>query len=218
MNVARALILLAAVSSMSPLSTRAAAQAPPRPAAPALDYEFFKTRVQPIFLAERPGHARCIACHGSGTPMRLQALTGGRNSLDRGGVAQELRRGAANGRARQREEPAADASARRTGRRRLLSQRRQALDLAERPRVADGESLGDGRDRARRAPGPHHPDEQRRRQRPHHRSRRPTPSSASSAGSRPVTAPARHRMAAASTSATRPRARSTWSTRSPSPS
>src|SRR6187399_3021151 len=54
----------------------ASAQTP----APALDYEFFKTRVQPIFLAERPGHARCIACHGSGTPMRLQALAGGRNA------------------------------------------------------------------------------------------------------------------------------------------
>jgi len=85
MNIARALILLAAVSlatAMSPFSTRAAAQAPPppRPAAAALDYEFFKTRVQPIFLAERPGHARCIACHGSGTPMRLQALAGGRNA------------------------------------------------------------------------------------------------------------------------------------------
>ena len=31
------------------------------------------------------------------------------------------------------------------GRRRLLSQRRQALDLAERSRVADAESVGDGR-------------------------------------------------------------------------
>jgi YVTN family beta-propeller protein len=49
----------------------ASAQAPP---SPALDYEFFKARVQPIFLAERPGHARCIACHASGTPLRLQAL------------------------------------------------------------------------------------------------------------------------------------------------
>ena len=37
-----------------------------------LDYEFFKTKVQPIFVAKRPGHARCIACHGSGTPLRLQ--------------------------------------------------------------------------------------------------------------------------------------------------
>ena len=42
-----------------------------------LDYEFFKTRVQPIFLAKRSGHARCIACHGSGTPLRLQPLTAG---------------------------------------------------------------------------------------------------------------------------------------------
>src|ERR1700680_4222866 len=26
---------------------------------PALDYEFFKTRVEPIFLKKRPTHARC---------------------------------------------------------------------------------------------------------------------------------------------------------------
>ena len=43
-------------------------------ASASLDYEFFKTRVQPIFIAKRPGHARCIACHGSGTPLRLQPL------------------------------------------------------------------------------------------------------------------------------------------------
>jgi hypothetical protein len=44
---------------------------------PKLDYEFFKTKVQPILLAKRPGHARCIACHGSGTPLRLQPLSPG---------------------------------------------------------------------------------------------------------------------------------------------
>jgi YVTN family beta-propeller protein len=54
----------------------AAAQTP----SPSLDYEFFKARVQPIFVAERPGHARCIACHGSGTPMRLQPLVSGRTA------------------------------------------------------------------------------------------------------------------------------------------
>jgi hypothetical protein len=43
-------------------------------ASPSLDYDFFKTRVEPIFLFKRPGHARCISCHGSGTPMRLQPL------------------------------------------------------------------------------------------------------------------------------------------------
>jgi hypothetical protein len=42
-----------------------------------LDYEYFKTKVQPIFLAKRPGHARCISCHGSGTPLRLQPLAPG---------------------------------------------------------------------------------------------------------------------------------------------
>ncbi len=30
---------------------------------PALDYEFFKNRVEPIFLKKRPTHARCYVCH-----------------------------------------------------------------------------------------------------------------------------------------------------------
>jgi hypothetical protein len=38
----------------------------------------FKTQVQPIFLAKRAGHARCISCHASGTPLRLQPLPPGR--------------------------------------------------------------------------------------------------------------------------------------------
>ena len=42
-------------------------------AAPSLDFDFFKARVQPIFLQKRPGHARCIQCHETGQP-RLQAL------------------------------------------------------------------------------------------------------------------------------------------------
>jgi hypothetical protein len=46
-------------------------------ASASLDYEFFKTKVQPIFLAKRPGHARCYACHSQGTPLRLQELSPG---------------------------------------------------------------------------------------------------------------------------------------------
>jgi hypothetical protein len=45
-----------------------------------LDFEFFKTRVQPIFLAKRPGHARCVVCHaGEAGPavFRLQPLSAG---------------------------------------------------------------------------------------------------------------------------------------------
>ena len=34
----------------------------------ALDYTFFKERVQPIFLKKRPGHARCVTCHEHGSP------------------------------------------------------------------------------------------------------------------------------------------------------
>jgi hypothetical protein len=52
----------------------AGAQSPP---AASLDYEVFKTKVQPIFLAKRAGHARCVACHSSGTPLRLQPLAPG---------------------------------------------------------------------------------------------------------------------------------------------
>jgi len=32
--------------------------------APTLDFEFFKEKVQPIFLNQRGDHARCITCHG----------------------------------------------------------------------------------------------------------------------------------------------------------
>lgn len=62
---------LVGVLSLAMLSVAAAQQ----PAS--LDYEFFKARIQPIFLAKRPGHARCIACHGQGTPLRLQPLAAG---------------------------------------------------------------------------------------------------------------------------------------------
>jgi hypothetical protein len=36
------------------------------PAKPALDYETFKTRVQPILTSARKGNARCTACHSRG--------------------------------------------------------------------------------------------------------------------------------------------------------
>src|SRR4029077_6537724 len=50
---------------------------PPPTASSSLDYDFFKTRVQPIFLAARQGHARCVSCHTSGTPLRLEPLAAG---------------------------------------------------------------------------------------------------------------------------------------------
>src|SRR5713101_6077871 len=42
-----------------------------------LDFEYFKTKVQPILMAKREGHARCVSCHTTGTPMRLQPVQPG---------------------------------------------------------------------------------------------------------------------------------------------
>jgi YVTN family beta-propeller protein len=64
------LLLMVFVALASP----AAAQTAPA-AAPSLDFDFFKARVQPIFTTKRAGNARCVACHVTGTPMRLQPLT-----------------------------------------------------------------------------------------------------------------------------------------------
>src|SRR5437588_1601714 len=48
----------------------------PAPSSP-LDFEYFKAKVQPILTAKREGHARCVSCHASGTPMRLQPIASG---------------------------------------------------------------------------------------------------------------------------------------------
>lgn len=43
-----------------------------------LDYEVFKSRVEPVFLKKRPGHARCVSCHvDAATAFRLQKLPQG---------------------------------------------------------------------------------------------------------------------------------------------
>jgi hypothetical protein len=52
------------------------------PAVPAsaqsLDYDFFKRRVEPIFLEHRDGHARCYACHSqSNNGFHLERLSPG---------------------------------------------------------------------------------------------------------------------------------------------
>src|SRR3984893_1453602 len=52
---------------------------PPTPAL-SVDFEFYKTRVEPIFLEKRPGHARCYVCHSVRTPFRLEKLLPGSTS------------------------------------------------------------------------------------------------------------------------------------------
>jgi len=49
--------------------------------APALDFEIYKSRVEPIFLKKRPGHARCVVCHeANNSAFRLQPLDKGATS------------------------------------------------------------------------------------------------------------------------------------------
>jgi hypothetical protein len=44
----------------------------------ALDYEFFKTRVEPVFLQKRPDHVRCYVCHSdNNSAFKLEKLSPG---------------------------------------------------------------------------------------------------------------------------------------------
>lgn len=56
----------------------ASAQAPVGGAAsPTLDFEFYRTKVEPMFFLKRPERARCYSCHSFGTPLVIQKLTPG---------------------------------------------------------------------------------------------------------------------------------------------
>ena len=76
-----------ALYAPAPFAAAQSAEAPAAQAAsasrPTLDYEFFRTRVEPIFLKKRSAdHARCYVCHqtthhtGFG-PFRLEQLSPG---------------------------------------------------------------------------------------------------------------------------------------------
>ena len=50
-------------------------------AAGALDYDYFKAKVQPIFLTKRAGHARCVMCHADANNMlHLEKLPEGQTT------------------------------------------------------------------------------------------------------------------------------------------
>ena len=70
---AAAACLLATAGALSP------AKSAPAPAnAAGLDYDFFKTKVQPVFLTKRAGHTRCVVCHTqNNAPFHLVPLSTG---------------------------------------------------------------------------------------------------------------------------------------------
>src|SRR5947208_17173533 len=77
MRVTVLLLFTVALVIQGPATVAVRAQEGQAPATTRLDFEFFKTKVQPIFLAKRDGHTRCVSCHSKGTPMRLEALSPG---------------------------------------------------------------------------------------------------------------------------------------------
>ncbi len=71
-GVALVLATLVALSGNSSSSVHAANAAPEAE----LSYDVFKSKIQPIFLKERPGHARCYGCHIlSNRILRLEPLS-----------------------------------------------------------------------------------------------------------------------------------------------
>jgi len=59
------------------------ADADPKPK-PVLDFEFYKVRVEPIFLQKRSGHTRCYVCHAeSNNALHLEKLPSGQNAWTR---------------------------------------------------------------------------------------------------------------------------------------
>jgi hypothetical protein len=59
------------------VKSRGASTAAAEPPAPALNYEVFRLKVQPILTSARKGHARCTACHSRGGNSYLEPLSPG---------------------------------------------------------------------------------------------------------------------------------------------
>jgi hypothetical protein len=68
--------LIALAGALTP-----AESAPAPNASSGLDYDYFKTKVQPVFLTKRAGHTRCVVCHTqNNAPFHLVQLSPGATS------------------------------------------------------------------------------------------------------------------------------------------
>jgi hypothetical protein len=73
-SVVVACLFLAAAGSLRPAGSQPASSVAPR----SLSYEFFKEKVEPVFLAKRAGHTRCVVCHTiNNAPFHLVPLSPG---------------------------------------------------------------------------------------------------------------------------------------------
>jgi len=70
-------LLLLPLLLLQPAASFAAEPSP----APALDFAYYSTRVEPLFLKKRAGHARCVVCHaGSTNALHLEPLPPGNST------------------------------------------------------------------------------------------------------------------------------------------
>lgn len=64
-----------ALAGLAALGIASVAAAQPKPA---LDFGFYRDKVEPIFLAKKDGHTRCVVCHAeSNNHIRLEKLSPG---------------------------------------------------------------------------------------------------------------------------------------------
>src|SRR5213594_4412057 len=125
-----------------------AAQAPSA-SRPSLDYEVFKTQVEPIFLKKRwPDHARCYVCHevsrhGRRTPKPGEAVARD-ELLDRGAVSRQLSSCLKTGDSRQsaNQPVATNAAGAGGGRHRRYPPGREAIYIPGRPGLEDHGGVG----------------------------------------------------------------------------
>lgn len=68
-------VLLALVCTRSTLQGQTSST--PATGPRGLDFETYRSQIEPIFLKKRADHARCYACHSQGTPLRLQEMAPG---------------------------------------------------------------------------------------------------------------------------------------------
>lgn len=70
-------LLMAAAACLTPVKSQAASST----GQATLDYDFFKAKVEPVFLTHRAGHSRCVACHTeNNAPFHLVPLSPGATS------------------------------------------------------------------------------------------------------------------------------------------
>jgi hypothetical protein len=83
MNRASSLLLTAACLAfgLATVSTPATSQPAASKGDAALDYDYFKAKVEPVFLAKREGHTRCVVCHTvNNAPLHFVPLSPGATS------------------------------------------------------------------------------------------------------------------------------------------